>query len=68
MRTLYLPGINPSTRLLEQVSPAALFDVVVDYAWRLARQWKLADWVRDRLASLGIVLEDGKDGTTWRSR
>ncbi|MEE9264611.1 MAG: hypothetical protein V3V11_09165 [Vicinamibacteria bacterium] len=25
-----------------------------------------ADLVRDRLSELGVSLEDGKDGTTWR--
>jgi hypothetical protein len=33
---------------------------------RDARQWKLADRIRDRLGDLGILLEDGPDGTTWR--
>lgn len=32
---------------------------------REARQWKLADRIRDRLAGLGITLEDRKDGTIW---
>lgn len=33
---------------------------------RQARQFELADQVRDRLAELGITLEDGRDGTRWR--
>jgi cysteinyl-tRNA synthetase len=33
---------------------------------RKAKQWALADVIRDRLAELGVVLEDGADGTTWR--
>lgn len=32
---------------------------------RAAREWAVADGVRDRLAEIGIVLEDGADGTTW---
>ena len=32
---------------------------------RKARQWALADLIRDRLAALGVVLEDTRDGTTW---
>lgn len=35
---------------------------------RSAKQWELADQIRDRLAELGVVLEDGKDGSTWRFR
>jgi len=33
---------------------------------REAKQWEMADLIRDRLIELGITLEDGKDGTTWR--
>lgn len=33
---------------------------------RAAKQWELADLVRDRLGELGIVLEDLKDGTVWK--
>jgi cysteinyl-tRNA synthetase len=35
---------------------------------RLAKQWELADQIRDRLAELGVILEDGKGGSTWRFR
>jgi cysteinyl-tRNA synthetase len=30
------------------------------------KDWALSDSIRDRLAKMGIVLEDGKDGTTWK--
>ncbi len=33
---------------------------------REAKQFQLADVIRDRLAELGFVLEDGQDGTRWR--
>ena len=33
---------------------------------RAAKQWALADEIRQRLAELGIVLEDGPTETTWR--
>ena len=32
---------------------------------RQAKQWALADETRDRLAALGIQLQDGPGGTTW---
>lgn len=34
---------------------------------RQAKHWDLADLIRDRLADLGVTLEDGKEGTTWQS-
>lgn len=33
---------------------------------RAAEQWALADEIRERLAELGIILEDGQTETTWR--
>ena len=30
------------------------------------RDYADADRIRDELASMGIELEDGRDGTTWR--
>ena len=34
---------------------------------RTAKQFDLADKVRDQLAELGVTLEDTKQGTTWKS-
>ena len=33
---------------------------------RAQKLWALSDQVRDRLAELGVLLEDSKEGTTWR--
>jgi cysteinyl-tRNA synthetase len=33
---------------------------------RTAKQWELADKVRNKLEEQGIILEDSKDGTTWK--
>ena len=33
---------------------------------RKAKQFALSDLVRDRLSDLNVVIEDSKDGTTWR--
>ncbi len=33
---------------------------------RRTRDWARADAIRDRLAGLGVALEDGAEGTRWR--
>ena len=33
---------------------------------RADKDWAKADALRDRLQEMGIMLEDGPDGTTWR--
>ncbi|MBM7062055.1 cysteine--tRNA ligase [Pseudomonas sp. UL073] len=35
-------------------------------AARAAKDWAESDRIRDQLTALGVVLEDGKAGTTWR--
>ncbi|MDX6915710.1 cysteine--tRNA ligase [Pectobacterium carotovorum] len=35
---------------------------------RVAKDWALADQARDRLNEMGIVLEDGPQGTIWRRK
>ncbi|KAF1056062.1 MAG: Cysteine--tRNA ligase [Pseudomonas delhiensis] len=33
---------------------------------RASKNWAESDRIRDELAAMGVVLEDGKGGTTWR--
>ncbi|MBU3055659.1 cysteine--tRNA ligase [Pseudomonas indica] len=33
---------------------------------RAAKDWAESDRIRDQLTAMGVVLEDGKGGTTWR--
>jgi cysteinyl-tRNA synthetase len=33
---------------------------------RAKRDWAMADTIRDRLAEIGVALEDRSEGTTWR--
>ncbi len=33
---------------------------------RQDKQWAYSDRIRDELQALGVILEDSKDGTTWR--
>jgi cysteinyl-tRNA synthetase len=49
---------------------SALVELLIEIRQDLrgAKQWALADRIRDRLEGLGIALEDGKRGTTWSLR
>jgi len=40
--------------------------VVVRSEIRKQKLWPLSDLIRDRLKELGVTIEDGKDGTSWR--
>ncbi len=46
----------------------AFVDLLVDVRTELRKQklWGMSDLVRDRLAALDVILEDLKEGTTWR--
>jgi cysteinyl-tRNA synthetase len=48
---------------------APFIELLIDVRNELrdAKQWALADLIRDRLGELGVVLEDLKDGTIWKS-
>jgi cysteinyl-tRNA synthetase len=45
----------------------ALIELLIDLREQLraARSYELADEIRDRLASLGVALKDGAEGTLW---
>jgi cysteinyl-tRNA synthetase len=53
-------GVSPG-------DPAATLEALIERRARARaeEQWELADVIRERLGSLGIVLEDGADGTDW---
>lgn len=53
----------------EDTAQAAPFvDLLIEIRTELRnqKQWALADLVRDRLAEMGVNLEDTKEGTSWR--
>jgi cysteinyl-tRNA synthetase len=43
-------------------------DLLIEVRAEVRKQklWPLSDLIRDRLKELGVTIEDGKDGTTWR--
>lgn len=62
-------GLSLEEKTARRSSDAAPFiDLLVEVrlGLRQAKQWALADQVRDRLAGMGVVLEDTREATTWR--
>lgn len=47
-----------------------LMDLLIDVREELrrAKQWALSDTIRDRLSGIGVVLEDGPEGTVWNRK
>jgi cysteinyl-tRNA synthetase len=47
---------------------AGLMDLIIEVRKEIRKQkmWALSDKIRDAIKALGIVLEDTKDGTTWK--
>lgn len=43
-------------------------DLLIEVRSEVRKQklWALSDQIRDKLKELGVTIEDGKDGTTWR--
>jgi cysteinyl-tRNA synthetase len=43
-------------------------DLLVEIRSEMRKQknWVMSDLIRDRLKDLGVVIEDGKEGTTWQ--
>ena len=52
----------------ENQQAAPFIELLVALRGQLREQklWELSDQLRDQLDSLGILIEDSKDGTTWR--
>ena len=61
-------GLRLESTPLVQTSADPFVDmlVVVREELRNRKLWELSDEIRDHLDELGVSLEDGKEGTTWR--
>jgi cysteinyl-tRNA synthetase len=61
-------GLRLERPVDQGASAAPFIDLLVQVRCELRAQklWAMSDLVRDRMVELGVVLEDGKDGTTWR--
>lgn len=53
-------------RAARQAAPFIDLLVEIREELRQAKQWALADRIRQRLQEMGVVLEDGRSGTHWR--
>ena len=58
-------------RLLDKAGSAdadKFVDALVEVRSEVRKQklWQLSDLIRDRLNALGVMIEDTKEGTTWR--
>jgi cysteinyl-tRNA synthetase len=62
-------GLRPERPAEQQSAQAAPFiDLLIEMRRELRTQklWALSDLVRNRLTDLGVILEDSKEGTTWK--
>jgi cysteinyl-tRNA synthetase len=62
-------GLELDSGSPNQSSPVEPFiELLIELRREMRQQklWSLSDKIRDRLSALGIMLEDGKDSTTWR--
>ena len=61
-------GLHADKAITAGAEVAPFIDLLVEVRRELRQQklWSAADLVRDRLAELGVILEDSKAGTTWR--
>jgi hypothetical protein len=55
-----------SAEAVANMAPLVELLIALRSGAREARNWALADQIRDRLSELGIILEDGPSGTAWR--
>jgi len=53
-------------RASADASPFIQLLIEVRTELRAAKQWAIADSIRDRLTQHGVALEDGPNGTTFR--
>jgi cysteinyl-tRNA synthetase len=58
---------NQGTGEVEDHVTAPLIELLIEIRAGLRKQklWDLSDLIRNRLAELGVVLEDSKEGTSW---
>lgn len=60
-------GLNLEIKKAVDQKTDEIIDLLIEIRkeLRLNKLWALSDTIRDRLAALGVILEDSKDGTSW---
>ena len=58
--------LAPPDTIDQPIAPFVELLLSVRQDLRKAKQWALADKVRDDLKALGVIVEDGPQGSTWR--
>ncbi|MEI8132307.1 MAG: cysteine--tRNA ligase [Leptolinea sp.] len=60
-------GLKLEKETSDDLSAAPFIDYLIELRAEMRKQklFAFSDQIRDRLAALGIVLEDNKDGTSW---
>jgi cysteinyl-tRNA synthetase len=61
-------GLKLESEAPVEAAPFIELLITIRRELREAKQYQLADRIRNGLGELGIVLEDGPGGTTWKSR
>jgi cysteinyl-tRNA synthetase len=61
-------GLLPKGESASLERESAMIQLLVDLRReaRARKEWALSDAIRDRLAGIGVILEDGKESTTWK--
>jgi cysteinyl-tRNA synthetase len=57
---------EPTSKMME-AAPFIELLIATRKELRTAKQFALADKIRADLAKLGVILEDGPQGTTWKA-
>ncbi|KAK3582171.1 hypothetical protein CHS0354_023705 [Potamilus streckersoni] len=60
--------LNPSQEKVETANVSALMPLILSLrdAARAKKDFATSDFIRDNLISIGIQIQDGKNGTTWK--
>ena len=61
-------GLRLERTEIKGVEATPFINLLIDIRTELRKQkiWALSDTIRDRLVELGVILEDTREGTSWR--